>query len=157
MVDAGGYRVDARLRGAGPALVWISGIGEPGTSWDPVLEVLDRPATSLTYDRGGIGASQPVSEPERPRAYSHFVDELARVWDGVKLPQPAVVVGHSFGCLIARLFAYHHPRRVSGLVLVESARPHITLWPAIRRATMTVTAPTPPESTPSVAARRSAP
>jgi pimeloyl-ACP methyl ester carboxylesterase len=42
---------------------------------------------------------------------------------------PVVVVGHSFGCLIARVLAVLRPERVAGLVLVDGSVPAMVLWP----------------------------
>jgi pimeloyl-ACP methyl ester carboxylesterase len=61
------------------------------------------------YDRAGLGRSDPAPEPRTARQCALELDP----------PEPAVLVGHSFGALIVRLFAELNPHRVRGLVLVD--------------------------------------
>lgn len=46
---------------------------------------------------------------------------------------PAVIVGHSFGGLIARQFAARNPDRTAGLVLLDCSIPPMHLYPDTRR------------------------
>src|SRR5690606_19614011 len=129
MVDVGGYRLFANLDGDGPVVAWLTGIGEPWSSWSATLAQLGRPAARLVYDRGGVGAREPVPEPQRPRPYSHFAEELARLLVALNATEPVILVAHSFGCNIARVFARRYPTRVAGLVLAEPSMPYLALWP----------------------------
>lgn len=69
-----------------------------------------------------------MPEFHAPRPYSWFADELVRALDALGLDQPALLVGHSFGCLIAQVFAAVYPDRVAGLVLAEASQPQLVLW-----------------------------
>jgi pimeloyl-ACP methyl ester carboxylesterase len=130
MVDVGGYQLSALVEGDGPTtVVWLTGIGEPGSNWARVLDRLTVPTDNLVYDRAGIGTSEPIPDPEQPRPYSHFADELARLLAALDIEGGVVLVGHSFGGNIARVFTRHHQSRVRGLVLVESSKPYLVLWP----------------------------
>jgi pimeloyl-ACP methyl ester carboxylesterase len=139
MCDLGDYLVAAEADwpgGAGgpggPVVVFVSGLGEPGTVWRPVLSRLrSGPRAGLpavTYDRAGIGASQPRPDQGPPHPYSAVATELRAVLDGLGVDRPAVLVGHSFGCSVVRTFASRWPRRVAGLVLVEASVPQLALW-----------------------------
>ncbi|RZU75849.1 serine aminopeptidase S33 family [Micromonospora kangleipakensis] len=54
------------------------------------------------------------------RTCADLVDELAGLLAEVAAPTPWLLVGHSFGGLVARLLAARQPRAVAGLVLVDA-------------------------------------
>src|ERR1700730_731386 len=100
MVDVGGYKLAVRVRGAGPLVVFVSGIGEPGDNWNAVLGQLTEPATTVTYDRAAVGSSEPCPNQGEARPYSFFAHQLSSLLSALDLAGPVVLVGHSFGCLI---------------------------------------------------------
>ncbi|GAA2902470.1 hypothetical protein Acy02nite_30670 [Actinoplanes cyaneus] len=111
-----------------PPIVFISAMGEPGRYWQPVLDHLPG-LTTITYDRPGIGDTPHRPPPNPPLPYSAFADELAALLDGRDLTVPAVIVGHSIGSLIARVYAARHPHRVAGLVHVDGSIPQFYVVP----------------------------
>src|SRR5262245_63726652 len=76
----------------------------------------DRPGT--TRNDNTVTDSTPVLQPTT--AQQGVVDLHALV-NAAKEPRPYVLVGHSWGGLIARLFASTYPDEVAGLVLVDPA------------------------------------
>ena len=62
------------------------------------------------------------------------VDDLERLLDHAHIAPPEVLVGHSYGGLLARLFAHAHPDATAGLVLVDAmgrngTRRQLAVWP----------------------------
>lgn len=105
-----------RLEGEGTVtVVFVSGLGEPLQTWDPVVADIARHARVLRYDRAGIGASPPAAGP---RSLEGMADELHGVLQSLGLSR-VVAVGHSLGGAIVQLLARRHPRDVAGLVLVD--------------------------------------
>ena len=83
-----------------PPVVLIAQLGTGGHSWAPVLDHLEGLATFI-YDRPGTGDAPPRPTPNPAIPHSVFAAELASVLEQHRVPSPAVVVGHSFGSLIA--------------------------------------------------------
>jgi pimeloyl-ACP methyl ester carboxylesterase len=123
-LDRGGrtLRWIAAGDGAGPVVVLGTGLGEMSLDWVPVLPALAAAGPVVAYDRAGLGASDPV----QPLTLRDEVEDLAAVLAEVG---PAVVVGHSWGGLLAQLVAFEHPERVAGLVLVDPS--HEEVWASV--------------------------
>jgi hypothetical protein len=118
--DVGGYKLAAEISGEGtPAVVFSSGSGDAGESWEATISALRSSTTLLTYARAGIGESE--SPPDKtPRSVSAAAEELRRLLGATEIPGPFVVVGHSLGALVALTFAAQWPQNLAGLVLVDA-------------------------------------
>ena len=75
---------------------------------------------ACTYDRAGFGWSD---AGPLPRTAGRIADELYDLLRREAVPGPYVLVGHSFGGLVMRLFQSRHPSETAGLVLIEPAIP----------------------------------
>lgn len=75
----------------------------------------DRPGTTLGTDRFSRSDAVPM-----PRSAADAVDDLHQLLAAARLRGPYVMVGHSTGGLIARLYAASYPDQVVGLVLVDA-------------------------------------
>ncbi len=121
MVDVGGRQLHIDLRGHGkpgtPTVVLEAGIAASSISWSLVQNRIAEFATVVSYDRAGFGWSRHAT-PHRPTALA-AAEELAAVLERAGIAPPFVLVGHSFGGLIVRIFQQTFPERVAGLVLVD--------------------------------------
>ncbi|MNI45224.1 Dihydrolipoyllysine-residue acetyltransferase component of acetoin cleaving system [compost metagenome] len=127
LINSGRYTADShsnsslhfRISGtSAPSVIFISGLGDGGDSWCEVQNVIAKFASTLAYDRPGTGKSSGV---QATRTCRDLVLELRKLLADVGVQPPYILVGHSFGCLIARLFAAIHPELTAGLVLVDPA------------------------------------
>ena len=119
LLDAGGVRLHAIVRGEGrPTVVFEAGTWDLGLTWAKVQPDVSTFTTSVAYDRAGLGWSE--GSPA-PRTAGSMVDELRALLRAAHLEPPFVLVGHSFGGLVVRLFAFRHPDEVVGMVLVDAA------------------------------------
>ena len=119
MVDVGSSRLHVWSDGGGtPPVVMEAGTWDVALTWAWVLPEVATFTRAITYDRAGVGWSEPSP---RPRTAAVMVDELLALLDRAHVDPPYVLVGMSFGGLIARLLAYQHPNRVAGLVFADSA------------------------------------
>ena len=118
MVDVGGRRLHCVRYGKGaPTVVLISGFRAPQRYWNPVVPALAAVATVVTYDRPGYGKSE---LGEAPNHGLQAAADLHRLLGAIGAPKPYVVVGHSYGGRIARLFAAGYPDAVGALLLEEA-------------------------------------
>lgn len=119
MVDVGGRRLHCVRYGSGaPTVVLVSGLRAPQRYWNPVVPALAEVTTVVTYDRPGYGRSELGTAPNHG---AQAAADLHRLLGSLVVPKPCVVVGHSYGGRIARLFASTWPADVAGLVLEDSS------------------------------------
>ncbi|MCZ7544235.1 MAG: alpha/beta hydrolase [Anaerolineae bacterium] len=69
------------------------------------------------YDRAGFGWSEAVSTPRDPVT---IVGELHTLLSEAGVQPPYTMVGHSYGAILARVYAAQYPQEVTGLALVDS-------------------------------------
>ena len=105
-------------QGKGQPVVLLHGLGRTGADWQPVVEGLGYfPFRIVAFDLLGFGKSP------KPAWLEYDIDDHARAviasLEKQRLPQPAVLVGHSMGCLIAVRVARWRPDLVRHLVLYE--------------------------------------
>ncbi|MEP0873541.1 alpha/beta hydrolase [Trichocoleus desertorum AS-A10] len=101
-----------------PTVILDSGAGGTHIDWQLVQPEVAKFTRVLTYDRAGYGWSDFSSEP---RTAEQIVRELRQLLREIEIEPPYVLVGMSLGGLFSRLFAYHYPEEVAGMVLVDVA------------------------------------
>lgn len=112
----------ATLGGAGPVVVFESGLGEDMREWAPVARALAPCTRVVMYDRPGIGRSAPRADPAPVRADA-VAKRLAELLLAAGMPPPYVLVGHSLGGLYVQAFARDRPQDVAAVVLVDASSP----------------------------------
>jgi pimeloyl-ACP methyl ester carboxylesterase len=118
MIDVGGYQLRIYCIGKGnPTVIMEAGLGNPGLAWSLVQPEIAKHTQVCVYDRAGLGWSDPSPHE---RTADVMVNELhALLWNaGIEVPY--ILVGHSFGGLLMRLYAHKYPADITGLVLVDS-------------------------------------
>ncbi len=112
-----GRRINLYCQGKGaPTVVLDAGLGDGAWSWRKVQGRIAATTRVCVYDRAGYGGSDPGPGPRDLRALTR---DLEAVLTAGRVPGPYVLVGHSAAGLTTRLYAYRHPERVAGLVLVD--------------------------------------
>jgi pimeloyl-ACP methyl ester carboxylesterase len=126
LVDIGARRL--RVVRAGPArarplIVCEHGAFGCAADWAVIQEKLAaKGLRSIAYDRAGMGHSEPGPLPRDGRASNA---DLLALLESLGEPGPYLLVGHSMGGLMVRLFALTFPEKVVGLVLVDAMTPDV--------------------------------
>lgn len=119
MIDIGGRRLHLLRRGQGAPTVVLEAGGGGGSStqdW-PLLHRVAQFARVLSYDRAGLGWSDPPSSPKTINGIVRDLDALLTV--SGEAP-PYVLVGGSFGGLLVRAFCRLYPEKVAGAVFLDA-------------------------------------
>ena len=98
-------------------VVLEAGIAASSISWSLVQDRVAEFTTVVSYDRAGFGWSHHAA-PHRPTALA-AAEELALLLERAGIAPPFILVGHSFGGLIVRIFQQTFPEKVAGLVLID--------------------------------------
>jgi pimeloyl-ACP methyl ester carboxylesterase len=122
--DAGGFRLRLQTAGSGepgPTVLLETGIGgATSVTWAWVQHGVAAFAPVVSYDRAGLGESEPGP---MPRDGERLVVELHTALGHLGIRPPYVFVGHSYGGLLARLYTQRYPDEIAGAVLCESSHP----------------------------------
>ena len=118
-VDVGGYRLAIYCRGKGrPTVILESGGGQSSLAWSLIESRVAQTTRVCSYDRAGLGASDP-RRPPAPVPAARVVDELHSLLAGAGISPPYVLGGWSLGGFFNRLYAKRYPAEVAGLVGVD--------------------------------------
>ena len=116
-VDVTGRRLALTRGGTGaPAVVLETGLGAESDEWEPVQREVERFTLVCRYDRANRGRSDPAP---KPRSAGDAVGDLHTLLGATGIPAPYVLVGHSLGGIIVRLYAHRFPGEAAALVLVD--------------------------------------
>ncbi len=117
LVDVGGRRLNLLCLGSGsPTVVFATQLGEAAWNWAPIHAQIAKSTRACIYDRAGLGFSDPSN---RPGTVVNAAQDLAELLSRSQERPPYVLVGASYGAMVARYFAAQHSRQVSALVLVD--------------------------------------
>ena len=133
-----GFKMHLFCTGSGtPTVILESGVGDDSLKWARVQPELSKMTRVCSYDRAGLGWSDP-----RPdlRDSNSIADQLHGLLTAAQITGPIVLMGHSIAGLHLRAYVSRHPQAVVGLVLVDAATPeqiekaapiHATFYPPV--------------------------
>lgn len=125
LIDIGGRRLRVVRAGVGdgPLVVLEHGAFGCAADWAEVqAQLAAKGIRSLSYDRAGLGFSDPGPGPRDADA---IADDLDALLAALGEAGPYVLTGHSMGGLMVRVYAGRHPQATAGLVLVDAVTPEV--------------------------------
>ena len=113
-----------------PTVVLVGGLRASAEYWSlsdkskpTVFAEIGKFTRVCTYDRPGTPVGEKPSRSDsvpQPTTAKDVVADLRALLSAAGEVGPYVLVGHSYGGLIVRLYASTYPKEVSGLVLVDA-------------------------------------
>lgn len=129
LIDIGTYKLHVNCSGKAskrnPTVIFLHGLGGFSFDWALVQPEVARFTAVCSYDRAGQAWSDPGTKPRGPLKTA---DELRTLLSNAGYEPPFLLVGHSWGGIIARVYASQFPEGVAGMVLVDSAHEDEYLW-----------------------------
>jgi pimeloyl-ACP methyl ester carboxylesterase len=118
LVDVGGFKMHINCVGQGsPTVILAAGTADFSTTWAYVQPEIAKLTRVCSYDRAGLGWSEPSPYP---RTVDRTVEELHTLLVNAGVQGPYVLVGHSLGGMHLRVYTYKYPQEVVGLIQVDS-------------------------------------
>lgn len=125
-----GRRMNLYCEGTGsPTIVFDSGLSDWSNTWALIQPALATRTRACSYDRAGMGYSDPAARPATP---SNAVRDLHVLLERAGIDGPLLLVGHSLGGFNMKLYAATYPAQVAGAVLVDPSEER--LWPRVGAA-----------------------
>jgi pimeloyl-ACP methyl ester carboxylesterase len=131
LIDIGGGRrmhlICEGAKGSGPTVLFEAGAFGFSADWGVVQErSTARGWRTCSYDRAGLGVSDPGPEPRDGLA---VVGDLEKLLAAAHEEGPFIMVGHSMAGLYLWLFANRNPEKIKALVFVDATTPQATETP----------------------------
>ncbi len=122
--DVGGHKLHLRCEGKGspgsPTVVYLHGLGGDGSDVKSIITQLASRARVCTYDRVNVGRSDRVTGRHTG---ADSVRDLHALLGAAGVSGPYLLVGFSFGGLLAIMYAGTYPDQVMGLVSLDGSLP----------------------------------
>jgi len=135
LVDIGGRRLHIQCKGkpTGPVVIFEAGLSQytAHSTYGKAQDLIAPFAQVCTYDRAGLGWSDPIAGSRTQR---DMVEDMHKLVSAEGFKRPLVLVGHSLGGLLVRLYANTYPTEVAGVVLIDATPESILFAPGAAQA-----------------------
>ncbi len=113
MIAVNAVPLHVRIEGQGsPTVVFESGVAASSVNWTRVQNAVAQFTTTMSYDRAGYAWSGSCPNDLTATEMAEMLREALTL---AGLKPPFVLVGHSFGALLVRIYADLWPNEVAGL------------------------------------------
>jgi len=123
-VQVNGTKIHYQIGGHGSPVVLLHGYAQTGHMWKPILADLAKTHTVIVPDLRGAGASEKAEGGYDKKNMAKDIHELVT---GVT-SEPAAVVGHDIGLMVAYAYAAQYPADTSKIALMDAFLPGVGDW-----------------------------
>ena len=124
LVDVGNHKIHFKIaKGKGTPILFDAGGGNDGSVWKSILNQTSKitNATLITYDRAGYGTST-IDTLQTDNSKHGIISSIEDLETGLKklgYDKEILLVSHSYGGYLSKLYASRHPKLVKGVVLID--------------------------------------
>lgn len=130
-IDENGGIIHFRVFGDGtPVLIINGGPGMNSDGFSGLAETLGESYKAIIYDQRGTGRSELPEISSRSITLDLMVKDIEAIRKELKLEE-WIILGHSFGGILASYYTSKHPTRVSGLILSSSGGLDMSLFSSL--------------------------
>ena len=116
-----GHLMHLNCTGVGvPTVVAEAGSGEDSLTWSLVQSALAKDIRFCSYDRAGLGWSEPQPGLRDARSIS---EQLHSLLVASEVRGPLILLGHSLGGIFIRAYAEQYPDQIIGFIFMDAATP----------------------------------
>lgn len=119
-----GVRLHYKIGGKGTPVVLLHGYGQTGHMWGPAMRELVKHHTVIVPDMRGAGSSEKPEGGYDKKTMATDIHELVKSISS----EPAAVVGHDIGMMVAYGYAVQYPADTSRLVVMDAFVPGVGDW-----------------------------
>ena len=121
VIDIDGIQIHMQTYGSGPVTVILeTGLGGMSAAWGWIQRETAKFARVVSYDRAGLGWSEIDTEPKTAHRAARRLHDLLCA---SQISPPYVLVGHSMGGLLMRVFTDNYADDVVGMVMLDACHP----------------------------------
>ena len=118
LVNVDGYKMHIYCMGEGSPTIILDHVGGGSSlDWSLIQPKLAQHTRVCAYDRAGFGWSD---YNPAPRTMEQQVHELHELLQGANEQGSYILVGHSYGARVDRVYAAQYPDEVTGMVLMDA-------------------------------------
>ncbi|MGO4378192.1 alpha/beta fold hydrolase [Pseudoduganella sp. RAF53_2] len=122
--EVNGTRIHYQIGGHGSPVVLLHGYTQTSHMWKPILADLAKTHTVIVPDLRGAGAS---ARPDAGYDKKNMAKDIHELVAGVS-SEPAAVVGHDIGLMVAYAYAAQYPADTSKVALMDAFLPGVGDW-----------------------------
>lgn len=116
-IDLGKFGLYASILGKGkPSIIFESGHADDHETWSFIQSEMSIKNTTISYDRAGIGLSDNSTSI---RTSLNKAIELHKLLKEAKVNGPYIIVSHSMGSWVSRMFTEQYGNELAGLIFVD--------------------------------------
>jgi pimeloyl-ACP methyl ester carboxylesterase len=123
-VQVNGTKIHYQIGGQGSPVVLLHGYAQTGHMWKPILADLAKTHTVIVPDLRGAGGS---ARPDDGYDKKNMAKDIHELVTGVTT-EPAAVVGHDIGLMVAYAYAAQYPSDTSKVALMDAFLPGVGEW-----------------------------
>lgn len=119
-----GTKIHYLVGGKGSPVVLLHGYTQTGHMWKPIMAELAKTHTVIVPDMRGVGGSEKAADGYLKTNMAKDIHELV----GTISKEPATVVGHDIGLMVAYAYAAQYPGDTKRVALMDAFLPGIGNW-----------------------------